>query len=263
MSGSGVPTGETSATEAAEETSTGTSSTEESTGGEEPRRCPETMAFVPGGMFEPAELSGNVTLEAFCIDITPVTMSAYLDCDHCAPAESDDPSESSMYCNADHAFRGSDPANCLDALQAEYYCEAQEKTLPDEFQWEWAARGGEAAQTYPWGDEAPTADDDPERLCWAAARGNATWPNRPQGTCVVGEFDQQSDHPFGIEDMSGNIWHWTTTEGSGPATRVVRGGGWDNTLPERMTTGFRNPAISETTRHAALGFRCVSEPLNP
>jgi hypothetical protein len=28
-----------------------------------------------------------------------------------------------------------------------------------------------------------------------------------------------------------------------------------------MTTGFRNDAILETTRHQALGFRCIAPPL--
>lgn len=55
---------------------------------------------------------------------------------------------------------------------------------------------------------------------------------------------------------------WIKVKGVAFGTdRVVRGGGWDNTLASRMTTGFRNDAIPETTRHEALGFRCIAPPL--
>ena len=37
--------------------------------------------------------------------------------------------------------------------------------------------------------------------------------------------------------------------------------GWDNTLANRMTTGFRNDLIPATTRHPALGFRCIAPAL--
>jgi len=219
------------------------------------------MAYVPRGTFEFADVEERASVDAFCIDETPVTMAAYNACGTCSPAGTDDASSTALYCNSEYGFRGSDPANCIDALQALYYCESVGKTLPSEAQWEWAARGGEEARPYPWGGAPPTADDDPERLCWIAARDSADWPDRPQGTCPVGSFAQAASHPFGLEDMSGNIWHWTTSEGSREGDRVVRGGGWDNTDADRVRTGYRNTGIPEGTRHAALGFRCVAEPL--
>lgn len=231
--------------------------------GEEPQRCPEGMAYVPGGTFTMAAIEETFTLESFCMDVTPVTMNAYNACSHCSPADSDDADNTSTYCNTAHSFRGEDPANCIDASQAAYYCQSMNKTLPSEEQWEWAARGGDEARPYPWGETDPTADDDPERLCWWAARASATWPNRPQGTCPVGAYNQASTHPFGLEDLSGNVWEWTTSPGSRANDRVVRGGGWDNDAAGRMRTDFRNPDIPERTRHAALGFRCVAPALEP
>jgi formylglycine-generating enzyme required for sulfatase activity len=61
--------------------------------------------------------------------------------------------------------------------------------------------------------------------------------------------------------MTGNVWQWTPSEGSTAANRVVRGGGWDNTMANRMSTGYRNDTIPATTRHQALGFRCAADPL--
>jgi formylglycine-generating enzyme required for sulfatase activity len=217
------------------------------------------MVYIPGGAYQ-TEVE-RVIVSEFCIDVNLVTMQEYVDCPDCSPAGNDEGAAGfSEYCNRDHDFRGGDPANCVDALQAEYYCDRNDKELPDEAQWEWAARGGPDANLYPWGATVPTDSDDPQRLCWIAGRSAAAWPNRPQGTCPVGSYDQAASHPYGLEDMSGNVWQWTTSSESA-GNRVVRGGGWDNTSATRMTTAFRNTPIPETVVHAAVGFRCVADPL--
>ena len=217
-------------------------------------RCSEGMAYIPGGTYVMADLAGEVTVEPFCMDITHVTSGAYADCGSCSPAFEPD-----YLCNVDVGNRADDPANCVDAAQAEFYCESVDKFVPTEVQWEWAARGGEVANPYAWGDDPPVADDD--RLCWFFGRDDQTFPDRPSGSCPVGFYDQKDVHPFGLEDMTGNVWTWTVSEGSVPANRVVRGGGWDNDVANRMRTGFRNDLIPATTRHHALGFRCVQDPL--
>ncbi len=222
--------------------------------GQDPE-CPAGMAFVPGGMFTLTNKPGTAVIEPFCMDVTHVTAGDYAACATCSPAAA------TTECNTGIAFRATDPANCVDAAQAEFYCESIGKALPTEEQWEWAARGGPAGNTYAWGNDDPLDTDDPVRLCWEAGRNDVAFPDRPSGTCPVGSADQSGFHPFELEDMSGNVWTWTTSIGTTSANRVVRGGGWDNTLASRMTTGFRNDAIPATTRHQALGFRCVDDPL--
>lgn len=217
-------------------------------------RCSAGMAYIPGGTFVMADKPGEVTIEPFCMDITHVTSGAYSACGSCSPAF-----EADYLCNVDVGNRADDPANCLNLAQAEFYCESVDKYVPTEEQWEWAARGGEAANVYAWGADPPVEDDD--RLCWFAGRGDQTFPDRPSATCPVGFYDQKETQPFGLEDMTGNVWTWTTSEGTTVDNRVVRGGGWDNTDSNRMRTGFRNDLIPATTRHHALGFRCAQAPL--
>ncbi len=221
-----------------------------------PALCPDGMAYIPGGTYEMDNVLGEVTVTAFCMDIHHVTLAEYAACESCSAADT------TTFCNTGYEERANDPANCVDAAQAEAYCQAQEKYLPTEQEWEWAARGGPAARTFPWGAAVPQAEDDPPRLCWGAGRQTVTFPEHPSGSCPVGEHKQGEAHPYGLEDMSGNVWQWTASEGDEPTDRVLRGGNWGNTDPAQMTTGFRNTGIAASERHSAIGFRCARAPLD-
>lgn len=77
--------------------------------------------------------------------------------------------------------------------------------LPDEAEWEHAARGGLADPRFPWGDEEP---DDARIRCniWQGHFPNHnTAADGYSGTSPVSAFEPNG---AGLFDMAGNVWEW-------------------------------------------------------
>jgi formylglycine-generating enzyme required for sulfatase activity len=213
-------------------------------------RCPEGMTRIPGGETWLGSPRGQgvsdewpryrTRLAAFCLDLTEVTVGAYAECvrsGKCTPAD-----RKRVTCTAsNHAANF--PINCVDAAQAEAFCAARGGRLPSEAEWEYAASGGDE-RLYAWGNEPPDG-----RACWKHA-----------GACPVGSFGAGA---FGLFDMTGNVWEWTST-GYGdypwPAVespnRVYRGGGWSRRFEKWMRVRLRN-RVDPSERGSHLGFRCA------
>lgn len=90
--------------------------------------------------------------------------------------------------------------------------------LPDEAQWEIAARAG-TTTAYWWGDE-PGGGHANCRECGSRWDGVSTAP--------VASFPP---NPFGLYDMNGNVWSWTADcwvagEAEPCRNRAIRGGSW-------------------------------------
>jgi formylglycine-generating enzyme required for sulfatase activity len=213
-------------------------------------RCPEGMALIPSAETWLGSARGQgasdewpryrTRLAAFCKDLTEVTVGAYAGCvqaGKCTPADT-----KRVTCTASHHAENF-PINCVDAAQAEAFCASKGARLPSEAEWEYAASGGDE-RLYSWGSEPPD--------------GRACWKNR--GACPVRSFGAGA---FGLFDMTGNVWEWTST-GYGdypwPAVespnRVYRGGGWSRRFEKWMSVRLRNRE-GASQRGSHLGFRCA------
>ena len=230
--------------------------------------CPAGMIYLPAGSFlmgdpDPesrgAQPQHMVTLSAFCMDLTEVTVAAYRGCTNCtAPTAGTDRNAG----NWGVTGRDNHPVNQVDWNQSRAYCQWRGGDLPTEAQWEYAARGSDVANhIYPWGNAVPGA-----QLCW----------NRdpsPGSTCPVQSYPL-GNSPFGLFDMAGNVFEWTldfdgsypmspvidpTGEASG-TLRVCRGGAWNGTNASSVRAAFRG-GFPPMLRTSDLGFRCARRAL--
>lgn len=120
--------------------------------------------------------------------------------------------------------------------------------LPTEQQWQRAAQGDDGRE-YPWGNQAPD-----ENLC--NFRRNVGHPT-PVTQYLGGA------NPYGVMDMSGNVWEWCLTAWgtdsvslAGSVPRVLRGGAWSlDQFSARATFRRRRAPFS---RLNDLGFRVVT-----
>lgn len=121
----------------------------------------------------------------------------------------------------------------------------QSITLPTEQQWQRAAQGDDK-RIYPWGNQEPNG-----QLC--------NWGRNVGQTTPVTYYPQGAS-PYGVMDMSGNVWEWCLTEWGtdsvdveGNNSRVLRGGSWaDYGGFARCAFRFRdNPRIGSSR----WGFR--------
>jgi formylglycine-generating enzyme required for sulfatase activity len=90
---------------------------------------------------------------------------------------------------------------------AEAYAKWAGKSLPSEAEWEFAARGGLDGADFVWGNEF-IPNGEHMANTW---QGEFPWQNLAsdgfEGTSPVGSFPENG---YGLYDMAGNVWEWTT-----------------------------------------------------
>ncbi len=240
--------------------------------------CPDGMVLIRAGTFQmgsPADEGDTdehpqhrVTLDAFCTDLTEVTVAQYRGCvtEERSGVKCEAAGGGSL-CNGDHKDRDAHPINCVDWNQAETYCRWAGRQLPTEAQWEYAARGTDG-RTYPWGNKPPS-----NQLSWDGP-GSDRGQGKRDGTSPVGTYPGGAS-PFGLLDMAGNVYEWTADAyqnyDAGAQTnpkkasadtnspRVLRGGSWGGRWPSGVRAVSRS-RIGASVRYGSVGFRCARGP---
>ena len=152
--------------------------------------------------------------------------------------------------------RGDHPVMQVSARDADAFCAHYGLRLPSETEWEYAARGTDGRR-YPWGNDAPRAQKGRRAnfgtiQCCAADDADGYVRTSP-----VGQY-REGRSPFGLDDMAGNVWEWTSSPFPGRETfRVLRGGGWGNN-PYCLRTSYRH-GNRPTTSLDMVGFRCAAD----
>ena len=231
---------------------------------------PEAMVLISGGEFLMGSDLGNgdelpdhfVFIESFFLDQHEVTNDAYSSCLSCVRGhggfDTTDPQQPTVY---------------VDWNNAKSFCENQNKRLPTEAEWEYAARAGSEGE-YSFGDNVSILQE----FAWLETNtvDLGLW-----GAKIV---STKKANPWGLFDMYGNVMEWVhdyytqdyfasarqLNNPKGPnlaldekfPLRVVRGGAWGGLHDAGTSQGLRSAkrySFVEWTRSFQIGFRCAMD----
>jgi formylglycine-generating enzyme required for sulfatase activity/predicted Ser/Thr protein kinase len=208
------------------------------------------MALVPAGEFRFGSARSPLKLPAVYIDVTEVSNRAYRD----------------FASATNRALPEGFPADApgLPAVNVSFndakaFCVWAGKRLPDDREWEKAARGTDG-RNFPWGNNEDKS---------MANAGN-------RGLAPVDSFEQGAS-PFKLLHMTGNAWEWVEHPHTPSAQAVetfgrilqpkptanepwhyIKGGAFDRALAEGVT--YEWASVPARLTNPAIGFRCAQDP---
>lgn len=214
--------------------------------------------LVPAGEFVYGDSQGEederptrrLTLPAFQIDRTEVTVAAYATC------------VAARVCRAPAASAqdGRLPVVGVSHADAATYCSFVGKRLPTELEWEKAARGTDG-RVYPWGGELACERGNFGNF---AGDGRCAEDGAPGRPVPVGSFPAGAS-PYGVLDLAGNVAEWVEGRAGAVAARiaglpdselrVLRGGGCCSILG--LPRASNRLVLPGSYRDVDIGFRCA------
>jgi formylglycine-generating enzyme required for sulfatase activity len=209
-----------------------------------------------GGATQEGPVRHNVPVGDFVMDKTEVTNQEYAD--FVRETGHEPPSH----------WKGPQPADDIKLLPVVFvsYRDAVEfalwrskrdgvkYSLPTEEEWEYAAKGGDQNNFYPWGNDWVTG--------YAGTKDSGATQPKP-----VGSYPQDKTR-WGVLDMAGNVYEWTSSRASlypgsdaqiDPSHKnwvVVRGGAYVTDHRQKPPTTWRD-WFDPSRREAVIGFRLV------
>lgn len=142
---------------------------------------------------------------------------------------------------------------------ANAYCSSYGWRLPDELEWEKAARGADG-RPFPWGEQFENArvnayfSRDPFE--WTLGKSGDTTPvGFYNGETYQGYETLDSPSPYGLYDMAGNVWEWTGDDHPKQHYRYLRGG--SKAEQEFMLRVWMRNSAGPEFMSPNAGFRCA------